>query len=254
MRAVSEKKAWIATMAILAAVGWALLHSPWAEWAPVGARWPSMVVAFLFGQTAFLTFSYYPLLVAAFLVPVAFGMPPGQRSYLKNPFFLNGAVFLVGFAGVFALQSMAILPIRAHGTGGNLLTEQLAAGLLIFAGLVSIFLSLRQNPAPMNSRNVYRISLKALILFLGIGWGVYYGHDLDPTYDRIFFRVGAGPGSHEAPALILFGVGLLGLQALWTRGAELWLGNVLARRGVRLGAGAALALRGLLMMGGLHPF
>lgn len=254
MRTASGRKIWIATMAILAAVGWTLLDSPWAEWAPAGARWPSMVAALLFGLTAFLSIAYYPLFASAFLAPIAFGASSGERPYFRSALFLNGAVFLVGFAGVFALQSMAILPIKSYGAGSNFLLKPSAGGLFVLAALIAISLSLQANFKAARGGSIFRHPLTALLFLLGLGWGVYFGHDLDPAYDRTFFRVGAGPGSHEAPALILFGIGLLSLHALWTWGAAVWMGNALARRSVRLGAGVGLALLGFLMVADVHPF
>lgn len=254
MGKISEKIIWVAIMAILAALGWVLLLSPWAEWAPAGARWPSMVIAFLFGQTAFLSFSYYPLFALVILAPLALGVSPGGRPHLRDPFFLNGAIFLAGFTGIFALQSMAILPVKAHGAGSGLWGERLAAGLFVLTGAVSMIHTLRRKPAPVDGKRVYPIFLGVLIFLLGIGWGVYYGHDLDLAYDRMHFRAGAGPGSHETAALALFGAGLLSLQALWTWGAGLWLRDVLARKSVHLGAGVLMALFGASMIAGFHPF
>ncbi len=250
----SEKWKWIAAFALLSAAGWAFLFSPWAEWAPAGAKWPSLLVAFLFGLTAFLAISYYPLILVAALVSVAFGFSRSGRIILGKPFFQEGLVFLIGFASAFGLQLMAILRANAHGAGGGLFLDRSGGGLFVLAALVSVFLSSRRNLGPAGERTVYGIPLYGLILLLGLGWGAYYGHELDPAYDRTFFRIGAGPGSHEAPALVLFGLGLLGLHVLWAWGGELWLGEVIAQRKVRLGAGTALALLGLLMMAGFHPF
>jgi hypothetical protein len=254
MMILSEKWKWPATLIVLVMLGWVMLHSPWAEWAPPGTKWPSLLVAFLFGMTSFLTLSYYPILVVTVLVSIAFAFSPSRHSNLKIHFLPKWTVFLLGFTVIFTLQSMGTIPVSAHGSSGNFFLETSAGGLFILAALVSIVISQRSNPGTFLIRWSTRIPLTLLIFFLGMGWGVYFGHDFDPAYDRKFFQVGAGPGSHELPALILFGIGLIGLQAFWNWGAKLLLKDHSVWRIARSAAGFTLGVLGVLMSTGSHPF
>ncbi len=74
---------------------------------------------------------------------------------------------------------------------------------------------------------------------------------MDPSYDQAFIRVGAGPGSREVPALVLFGAGLVSLHALWSRGIVLWLKKSSSGR-ICIAAGIVLEIFGVFMIMDVH--
>ena len=246
-------------MALLGTVGWGVLYSPWSEWAPEGgARWPSLIVAFAFGLTGFLTLPYYPLLAAAALASTTISghekEKPARREIHRSPIFRMGAFFLIGFLAVYVPQQMGwLLGTLKHGVGGNSLLEPITGGLFLLIALVSLVYVFKEKTV-FGESAPGRIARAFAAFTLGLAWGIYYGRDFDHAYDRAFFRVGAGPGSHEVPALFLFGVGLLSLHFLWSWGWELWVGGAAEGKRIRLGACAALLFWGSLMLVGFRPF
>ncbi|MBT5366630.1 MAG: hypothetical protein HOL05_01200, partial [Nitrospinaceae bacterium] len=159
---LAKPKIWFVIMAALSGMGWVFLLSPWADWAPAGVRWPSVLVALIFGLSAFLSFSYYPLLAVTIIISLAFSGHSEERSKSRDHIFLNGAIFLAGFTVVFTLQSMAIIPINAHGSDGIPWGENLAAGVYVFSGIVTIIFSMKKKSSWSNGSINYPVVFKIL--------------------------------------------------------------------------------------------
>jgi hypothetical protein len=226
---------WILAVAALGAGAYALVYFGGASEASL-LRSRVLVAAFLGGWALAFT---RPLLVFV-LIPFATVIwlrQRGHRAFSRRWPWLPPALFLVGFSLTFVVAiSGAPAPVAQAIYRGHDLIELGVGGLLaLWGALIAV-----RVPALIEARSEWWAA------GLGVATGLLFYHELDPSYDSVFFATGNAVAASHAPltvatfatALSILYLGAAARAVRW----RLPIGRTLA--------GAATALVGVAVAGG----
>ncbi len=226
---------WILAAAVLAAGAHALVYAGGASEVSV-LRGRVLVAGFVGGWALAFTRPLFLLLLIPFATVVSL-RARGRAAFTPRRPWLPPALFLIGFSLTFVVaisgapDLVARVIYRAHS-----LIELAVGGLLVLWGaLVAV-----RVPALVEARSGW------FAAGLGVATGLLFYHELDPSYDSVFFATGNAVASSHAPLTVAaFSTALSVLYFVVAAQAARW--RLSAGRTL---AGAATALVGVAVAGG----
>lgn len=225
---------WILTLAVLAAAAYGLVYAGGVPEASV-LRDRVLGAAFLGGWA--LAFTRPLLLLMIPFATFVWLRPRGRAAPLRRWPWLPPALFLAGFSLAFVVAiSGAPDPVAQAIYRAHKLIEVPVGGLLILWGTVVAV----RVPALVEARSGW------LATGLGVATGLLLYHELDPSYDSVFFATGNAVASSHAPLTVTaFSTGLSLVYFAAAAQATRW--NLPAGRTL---AGVGTALVGVAVAGG----
>lgn len=225
---------WILAVVVVAAGAYALVYVAGAPEVSV-LRGRVLVAAFLGGWA--LAFTRPLLLLLIPFATVVWLRTRGHTVCSPRPPWLPPGLFLTGFSLTFVVAISGVPNLVAQGIYGAHKVIEVAVGalLVLWGALVAV-----RVPALIEARAGWSAA------GLGVATGLAFYHELDPSYDSVFFATGNAVASSHAPLTVaIFSTALSALYLAAAAQAARW--RLPAARPL---AGAGTALVGVAVAGG----
>lgn len=225
---------WLLAVAVLAAGAYALVYIGGASEAAT-LRGRVLLAGFLGGWALAFTRPFFLLLVP--FATVAWLRTRGSAAPSPRWLCLAPALFLAGFSLTFVvtISGAPNLVARAIYRAHNLIEVAVGGLLFLWGALVAV-----RVPRFVEARPEWWAA------GLGVAVGVLFYHELDPSYDSVFFATGNAVASSHAPLTVAaFSTALSVLYFAAASQAARW-----CPRAARTLVGAATAVVGAAVAGG----